>query len=250
MNREEKVETITAAKMRAIELEAIASGRVSGLELMERAGQGVVDAVFENWPELEPDAPLDPYFEREEARKAVVLCGPGNNGGDGFVVARLLYAAGWKVTLFLYGNVDDLPKDARTNYERWRAKGGAVRLLTFPNVSEEDAACFEKAAYGVSGSQLVIDAIFGIGLNRPVTGLAPLFAYKDIEVGIGDRLTPARHVSVDLPSGMFTDAPQTPSYLSWFLADLTVTFHALKQAHVDPLTNPSCGRVVVCDIGL
>jgi hydroxyethylthiazole kinase-like uncharacterized protein yjeF len=79
-------ELLTAAQMRAIEAEAIASGAVTGLELMERAGAGVVEAIFAEWPAL-ATAP----------HRAVVLCGPGNNGGDGFVVARLLKEAGWEV---------------------------------------------------------------------------------------------------------------------------------------------------------
>ncbi len=86
-------ELLTAAQMRAIEQAAIESGEVTGLELMERAGKGVVEAIFEEWPEL-----------AETSHKAVVLCGPGNNGGDGFVVARLLKEwGGWEVEVFLYG---------------------------------------------------------------------------------------------------------------------------------------------------
>ena len=81
-------ELLTAAQMRAIEEAAIASGEVTGLELMERAGRGVVEAIFEEWPEL-----------RESSHRAVVLCGPGNNGGDGFVVARYLQDANWEVTV-------------------------------------------------------------------------------------------------------------------------------------------------------
>ncbi len=75
-------ELLTAAQMRAIEEAAIASGEVTGLELMERAGRGVVEAITAEWPELGAGC------------RAVVLCGPGNNGGDGFVVARLLWQAG------------------------------------------------------------------------------------------------------------------------------------------------------------
>jgi ADP-dependent NAD(P)H-hydrate dehydratase / NAD(P)H-hydrate epimerase len=86
-------ELLTAAQMRAIEKAAIASGEVTGLELMERAGRGVVEAIFEEWPEL-----------KATSHRAVVLCGPGNNGGDGFVVARLLKEWGWEVEVFLYGD--------------------------------------------------------------------------------------------------------------------------------------------------
>ncbi len=83
-------ELLTAAQMRAIEQAAIASGEVTGLELMERAGRGVVEAILEWRPEL-ATAP----------HRAVVLCGPGNNGGDGSVVARLLKESGWVVATLL-----------------------------------------------------------------------------------------------------------------------------------------------------
>ncbi|MDP5086431.1 MAG: bifunctional ADP-dependent NAD(P)H-hydrate dehydratase/NAD(P)H-hydrate epimerase, partial [Yoonia sp.] len=121
-------ELLTAAQMRAIEHAAIASGAVTGLELMERAGRGVVEAIFAQWPELAPDAglaggqppdPRDISAQKKERLRAVVLCGPGNNGGDGFVVARLLKEAGWDVEVFLYGEAERLPPDAKVNYERW-----------------------------------------------------------------------------------------------------------------------------------
>ena len=238
---------LTAAEMRALEQAAIASGEVTGLELMERAGRGVVEAILEEWPEIE-----------QGARRAVVLCGPGNNGGDGFVVARLLKERGWEVEVFLYGDAARLPPDARTNHDVWLARGD-VRALTLPNVTPSEVQEFEQAAYGLSGTTLIVDAIFGIGLTRSIEGLSPLFTYNDIEVGVGKRLTPAHHVAIDIPSGMFTDEPRPPDYFtlpdgqigpSWFLADLTVTFHSMKPAHVHPYAARSSGKVVVKDIGL
>ena len=95
----------------------MAAGDVTGLELMERAGRGVVEAAFDEWPELA----AAPY-------RALILCGPGNNGGDGFVIARLLSESGWDVETFLYGRPDALPPDARRNYERWDALGRVTSL--------------------------------------------------------------------------------------------------------------------------
>src|SRR3712207_4732480 len=97
---------LTAAEMRTLEQEAIAKGEVTGLELMERAGRGVVEAILEEWPEIE-----------QGARRAVVLCGPGNNGGDGFVVARLLKERGWEVEV-LAASTHELPGDAQANHDR------------------------------------------------------------------------------------------------------------------------------------
>ncbi len=242
--------TITSDEMRALEQAAIESGKVTGLELMERAGQGVVDAIFEEWPELAVG--LDPkQWEDLPAglTRAVVLCGPGNNGGDGFVVARLLKKLGWDVAVFFYGRRSRLGDEAAKNYDRWAVLGDIVSV-SFPTVSEADVTRFTDACYGLSGTSLVIDAAFGIGLSRPISGLEELFGYNDIEVGFGDRLTPAKHVSVDIPSGMFADDPQPPSYLGWFLSDLTVTFDTIKPAHAHHWTAPSCGKVVVKDIGL
>ena len=108
---------LTASQMRAIETAAIESGAVSGLELMERAGAGVVAAAFAEWPDL-----------AHSAQRAVVLCGPGNNGGDGFVIARLLRQAGWHVDVFLLGDAQKLPPDARRNHDRWRALGDVTPL--------------------------------------------------------------------------------------------------------------------------
>ena len=158
-------ELLTAAQMRAIEQAAIESGDVTGLALMERAGRSVVEAIFEEWPDMGEDGgeggaaprPADSPRDTSGQKKhrAVILCGPGNNGGDGFVVARLLRERGWEVEAFLYGDAEKLPSDARGNYERWCEIGesagfGALRQSDLP------------------GADLIIDAVFGTGLTRPI----------------------------------------------------------------------------------
>ncbi len=227
-------ELLTAARMRAIEQAAIKGGAITGLELMERAGRGVVEAIFEEWPEL-----------AQTSYRAVVLCGPGNNGGDGFVVARLLREWGWKVEVFLYGDPERLPPDAGVNHGRWREMGEEVR----------DSA--DITAFGQLpdlGATLFIDALFGTGLTRLIdrssAALGFFFEYSDR--WLSEQGPPT--VSIDLPSGLCADSGAVLGKA--MVAALTVTFHAPKRGHF--LQHPAtasgaancCGRICVADIGL
>ena len=223
-------ELLTAARMRAIETAAIDSGAVTGLELMERAGRGVVEAVFEEWPDLAA-AP----------HRAVVLCGPGNNGGDGFVVARLLKERGWEVEVFLYGDPAKLPPDARSNHDRWVAMAGPVPELTHA----------AGRAIHDTEQELIVDALFGTGLTR---GLPDVLGECARGLDLGQRRDPApRIVAVDIPSGLSADTGQIVANgqsRDCFFADLTVTFHAIKAGHARGDGPRLCGTVVVKDIGL
>jgi ADP-dependent NAD(P)H-hydrate dehydratase / NAD(P)H-hydrate epimerase len=118
---ESRVELLTAAQMRAVEAAAIARAEVTGQELMECAGEAVGAAILDTWPHYAAAAPEGTY-------SAAVLCGPGNNGGDGFVVARLLQARGWTVRVFFWGDASKLPPDARLNYDRWLESGAVLPL--------------------------------------------------------------------------------------------------------------------------
>lgn len=241
------MELLTAAQMRAIEQAAIESGEVTGLELMERAGRGVVDAIFEEWPEL-----------RATAHRAVVLCGPGNNGGDGFVVARRLRDKGWTVEVLLYGEPGKLPPDARTNYDVWTRMGEVVPLT------------LEAAGYG-DRPALLIDAMFGTGLSRaiPLECAKAFHAVKKREVSDAHpRHLSCRTVSLDCPSGLDCDSgnclfPPSPkdedddTQWNWWTDEagprilsptLTVTFHRRKLGQY--LSQPLLGRLRVVDIGL
>mgnify|MGYP000026457243 CR=1 FL=1 len=228
-------ELLTSAQMRAIEQAAIASGSVTGLTLMERAGQGVVDAIFDEWPELA----LSSY-------KAVVLCGPGNNGGDGFVIARLLKQRGWGVEVFLYGDPENLPPDARVNYQRWGGMGEvqALKSETFPQ--------FHKCHFDV-----ICDALFGTGLARPVQGdVANVLKRMRLGGWSYERsLRQTEHyVAVDIPTSICADSGQLilekENALAHFRADLTVTFHAPKLGHFLADGPDIVGKLVVKDIGL
>jgi hydroxyethylthiazole kinase-like uncharacterized protein yjeF len=257
-------ELLTAAQMRAIEEAAIASGEVTGLELMERAGRGVVEAIFEEWPEL-----------RATSHRAVVLCGPGNNGGDGFVVARLLKEWGWAVEVFLYGDPERLPPDARVNYGRWREMG-EVGPLTLP-IGAETYQRLERCSGDWKPGQrdiapfYVVDALFGIGLRRSLKqqendDLVMLCVNLD-DIWLDSGGPVARFVAIDVPSGLCADsgrilAPESaedqwdeeeidedPRFCS-IKADLTVTFHRRKPGHVLARGPLMCGKLRVVDIGL
>lgn len=230
-------ELLTSAQMRAVEQAAIESGDVTGLALMERAGQGVVAAVLDEWPAL-----------AEGMHRAVVLCGPGNNGGDGFVVARLLAEAGWTVQVYLYGDAETLPPDAKVNFERWCALGSVEPLAA-------------AAIYHGTRPDVIVDAIFGIGLTRPLPeNVAQVFDWQAKKVWKG--WTKIVTVAVDCPSGLDLDTGRVPTLFKLDAdlsdpqpiivgtADLTVTFHAPKIGHYLALGPMLCKRLQVADIGL
>jgi hydroxyethylthiazole kinase-like uncharacterized protein yjeF len=226
-------ELLTAGQMRAIEQAAIASGEVTGLELMERAGRGVVEAILDWRPEL-ATAP----------HRAVVLCGPGNNGGDGFVVARLLRERGWEVEVFLYGDAAKLPPDAAENARRWRAMG-EIRALA------ADEAIPVLSSIGAPGGlrsgcgPLIIDGIFGTGLVRPVEGeLAEIVSC--LEHAVDDDRAPV--VAIDIPSGLDADSGRVLGRAA--RAGLTVTFHRPKLGHFLGEGPRHCRAVAVKSIGL
>jgi ADP-dependent NAD(P)H-hydrate dehydratase / NAD(P)H-hydrate epimerase len=202
-------ELLTAAQMRAIEQAAIASGEVTGLELMERAGRGVVEAIFEEWPEL-----------RATSHRAVVLCGPGNNGGDGFVVARLLKEWGWEVEVFLYGDPERMPPDARANYERWRGMGEVKPFEEFIPLRYSLQSGYDTL------STLIIDALFGTGLSRRIEGKLAQDIAELAKLGLGGR--PAI-VSVDVPSGLCADSGRILGEI--MPSEQVVTFHRPKIGH-------------------
>jgi len=244
---------LTSAQMRAIEAEAIARGAVTGLQLMERAAEGAVAAILAHWPELAspPDggaAPEPPrYFDQAETdrKQAVVLCGPGNNGGDGFAMARLLHQRGWSVHAFLFGETARLPPDAVEMRRRWEMVGATQGWA-------REGLCHLAMRLDPARPLLVVDALFGIGLSRPlgveVTGPWDAFCERASNLSTIGKLYLC---AVDVPSGI-SDAEPEGDPLTWFddpaAERLTVTFHRLKRAHRAMVAAGEQVRVV--DIGL
>lgn len=196
---------LTVAEMGRADRLTIARGR-PGIELMERAGAAVAAAVRRRWPD----------------GSVAVLCGPGNNGGDGFVAARLLREAGRTVRLGCLVPVEVLKGDARSAAERW----GDVAPLD-PAILDDDP--------------VVVDALFGAGLARPLDGMAR----RLIDI-VADRRLPC--LAVDIPSGVHGDTGAVLGAAA--TATATVTFFRRKPGHLLMPGRLRCGPVEVADIGI
>jgi NAD(P)H-hydrate epimerase len=177
------------------------------LGLMERAGMAIADAIQARY------APC----------RIHILCGPGNNGGDGFVAARHLAARGYDISLFLLVKKNDL-------------KGAAAIMA-----ESCDAPLLPLSAQSMEDAELVVDSLFGAGLSRPLSGIAAALASASQH-----RAVPL--VAVDVPSGLPGDGASLDGPV--FSADLTVTFFRRKPAHLLLPGRDLCGEIVLADIGI
>jgi ADP-dependent NAD(P)H-hydrate dehydratase / NAD(P)H-hydrate epimerase len=197
---------LTCAQMGAADAAAIAGG-TPGTVLMEAAGKAVADAVIERYPK----------------QAVLVLCGPGNNGGDGFVAARHLVTQGWPVTLALVKGAGELRGDAAWAAGLWTGPVAAPSLAL------------------LNSRPLVIDALFGAGLTRPIQGMA---------AGLIERINRERLsvVAVDVPSGLHGDTGEIMGVAP--RAEVTVTFFRAKPGHYSLEGQRRCGALHVVDIGI
>jgi NAD(P)H-hydrate epimerase len=183
------------------------AGGISGNVLMERAGSGVADTISRHWP----------------VRPLTVLCGPGNNGGDGFVAARVLAERGWPVRVALLGSVAALRGDAAEAAAGWR---GPVEPLM-------------PAA--LDGAGLLLDGIFGAGLTRPIEGDA-----RAVIEALAERRAPV--VAIDVPSGVDGASGEVRGIAPQAAA--TVTFFRKKPGHLLLPGRRYCGEVILVQIGI
>jgi NAD(P)H-hydrate epimerase len=210
---------LTRTQVRDLDRRAIAEYGLPGLVLMENAGRGAAELVRS----------LNVNRER-----ILILCGPGNNGGDGFVMARHLQNAGLDADVLLFGEIDKLPADARTNAQVW-AKCGP--LWTAPATGELDVEV-RRIIDGARG--WIVDALFGTGLSR-----ALVEPFAGLVAAVNARGLPV--FAVDLPSGLDCDTglPLGPTVR----ATHTATFVAPKVGFRTPAAAPYLGAVTVIDIG-
>ncbi len=199
-------ELLTVAEMGQADRMEVKDG-VPSLELMETAGSHVASEVM-----------------KHSAQTGVaVLCGPGNNGGDGFVIARHLKERGWLVKVSLLGDRQKLTGDAAAMADRW----------------DGDIAQFDDKS--LAGASLVVDAVFGAGLSKPIEGIvAQLFSrMAELELPV---------MAVDMPSGVHGDTGQIKGVAP--RAGRTVTFCRPKVGHLLMPGREHCGELVVADIGI
>lgn len=207
-------EILSSAQMRGIEQAEIDSGHQSGADLMALAGRGIVRAMVAHWP----------VFARAPHR-ADILCGPGNNGGDGYVVGQMLLGMGWQITCHALGKSST--RDAAQARQQFESAGGRIVPLHPDKI-------------GVGSTDLVIDALFGIGLGRPVAGLDAIAS--------AIAASRAQVLSVDLPSGLCAESGRVLG--AALPAHLTVTFAHAKPGHYLDQGPAYCGSLRIAPLNL
>ena len=212
---------LNANQMRDADRRTIEDIGLPSLVLMENAGRQVVAAIDAHYPDL-------------DERAVAILCGRGNNGGDGFVVARVLQQRGIDIAVFVIGAVADIRGDARVNLD-------VLGRLGVDVVEIADDQQWELHASEIGRSDLIVDAIFGTGLKTPLQG-----TFETIVADINTMGIPV--VSVDLPSGMSADTSELIG--DSIEASLTVTLAAPKLPLVLPPARLRAGEVAIADIGI
>ena len=210
---------LTGAQIHELDNYTIEHEPIASIDLMERAARAITLAITQQWSQSTP---------------VVVFAGPGNNGGDALAVARMLAEKGYVVDAFLFNIHNNLSEECDKNRDRL-TNGGLVRKFT------EITTNFDPPK--LTQQMLVVDGLFGSGLNKPLTGgFASLVKYIN--------QSPATVVSIDMPSGLMTENNTYDSGTSIIRANLTLTLQMRKLAMLFADTQQYLGKVQVLDIRL
>ena len=212
---------LNAAQMRDADRQTIDEIGIPSMVLMENAGRQVVAA-------------LEAAYDDLSSKCVAVLCGPGNNGGDGFVVARTLHQRGVDVGIFVVASMAGIKGDARQNLEILGRLG-----LTVVEIADEQA--WDLHFSEISQCDLLVDAVFGTGLKSPLAGMM-----ETVAADINASGLPV--VAIDLPSGLSADSAEPLG--ECVRATMTVTLAAPKLPLVLPPAESQAGTIVVADIGI
>jgi len=212
---------LSAAQMQRIDRLTTERYGVASLTLMENAGRSVVEF-------------MEKHFAPLSGHRIAIICGKGNNGGDGMVVARLLRELGCEPRVILLAAPGALAGDAAENYQRLAASGAPE--------SAPSLEAWQHVGPSLAGTTLVVDAILGTGLSKPLEGFL-----LEVARDLNRYLAKAKVVAVDLPSGISADRSDLIG--EFVRADASVTFTAPKVAHVFPPAGQHVGKWVVRPIG-
>lgn len=213
---------LTREEMRALDAHAITACRVPSLVLMENAGRGASDVI---------EARV--FHGRVTGRRVVVVAGVGNNGGDGFVIARRLVSRGASVHVFVVGDPSRMSQDARTNHDAWIGIGGPVSVY--------QASAHDVLEREVASADAIVDALFGTGLDRPIAGDAA------VVIEAINRASCPR-VAIDIPSGLDANTGKILGHV--VMADMTITLGHPKPGLLTGGGKERTGALVVVDIGI
>lgn len=205
---------LTAQQIRDCDSATIEKG-ISSINLMEKAAKACVEWIEINF---------------RSAQKFLIFCGNGNNGGDGLAMARMLYEKGFDVEVFIDKNKKEFSSDANVNLKRIK------------HISGIDIRSFSDFSILNKDKMVIIDALFGYGLNRKLSGEIQNIVEKLNQIEIPK-------ISIDIPSGLFADKliEKDSTVLK---ADFTLTFQFYKRSFVHPESGKFCGKITVLDIGL
>src|SRR6266481_6174564 len=222
------MKALTAAEMHEVDRLTTERHGIPSLQLMENAGRSVFDYLRSS----QGDA---------AASRASVLCGRGNNGGDGFVVARLLQESGLKPCVCLFADPQSLRGDAAENFLHLKKSGADIRIFS-------DAAGWHATRGEAAKSRVIVDALLGTGLKGPVEGLlASVISDVNRISRDATAIRPDAVIAVDTPSGLPSDGE--PAAGPVILAHATVTFTAPKLGQLVSKDADSSGKLFVREIG-
>jgi NAD(P)H-hydrate epimerase len=225
------MKALTAAEMREVDRLTTERFGISGTQLMENAGKSVTEFVLHQ---------ISLRFQ-SPVRSVVVLCGKGNNGGDGFVAARHLRQEIRHTSVLLFGTPSELKGDAALNFQRWRENGGETFFV-------ENEAALQSAWTRIAAADVILDALLGTGLRGGATGyMARTIDNLNTFSQNATHATPALIVAVDIPSGMASDGEPAQGPVLW--VHHTVTFTAPKIGQLVSNDASRCGGLNARAIG-